>query len=241
LKQRNLRRKKPLLHPLSLLLLGSVCLCAVERPAQAQTTSFSFDVNSLRNSPTEATTAVYQGTNDTVTFSVIGTNQLEMSYVYGSTGAAAGGSPQAFAFNADGLTSLTVDTSNLLTTVAPDHIKQDQNFASFGAFDWELQYNGGLAPGSFTTVFNYTAGLLTPDQLIAEIAGDTSVGGTPVGAAIHLHGGPNGLSYKLGSDSSGVRTPNVPGTPEGSSGLLLMVGMVPMAGIMVWKSRRLAS
>ncbi|MCW3097134.1 MAG: hypothetical protein JWL77_2752 [Chthonomonadaceae bacterium] len=239
MKQRALSRKKSLLHPFSLLLLGTVCLCAVARPVQAQTTSFSFDVNSPKNDPNEATTAVYQSTNDTVTFSVIGAGKLEMSYVYGSTGAAAGGAPQAFAFNAADLSTLTVDTSNVLTTVTPDQIKQGQNFANFGTFDWELQYAGSLDAGSFTTVFDYTAGLLTPDQLIAEIALSTSIGGTPVNAAIHLNG--NGLSYKIGNDPDGGINPRVPVTPEGSSGMLLMVGLVPMAGIMVWKSRRLTS
>jgi hypothetical protein len=242
MQQRALRRKKPLLNPFSLLLLGAVCLCAVARPAQAQSTSFSFDANSPQNDPNEATTAVYQATNNTVTFSVIGTNQLEMIYTYGSTGAAAGGAPQEFAFNAADLATLTVESSSVLTTVMPKHIFQDQNFASFGVFDWDLQYQGSLSAGSFTTVFDYsTSPLLTAQQLIDEIAGTTSTGGTPVNAAIHLTGGPNGLSYKIGNDTSGGINPRVPVTPEGSSGMLLMVGFVPMAGIMVWKSRRLAS
>jgi hypothetical protein len=244
MKKRDLSRKKTFLHPFSLLLLGAVCLCAVARPAQAQTipfTTFTFDVNSLRNDPTEATTGVYQGTNDTVTFSVIGPGKLEMIYDYDSTGAAAGGIPQEFAFNAPDLNTLTVESSNVLTTVMPKHVFQDQNFATFGVFDWDLQYQGNIPVGDFTAVFDYTTSpLLTPDQLIAEIATSTSIGGIPVGAAIHLIGGPNGLSYKLGNDSGGIN-PRVPGTPEGSSGLLLMVGLVPMAGIMIWKNRKLAS
>ncbi|MCW3097135.1 MAG: hypothetical protein JWL77_2753 [Chthonomonadaceae bacterium] len=234
------RRKKPLLYPFSLLLLGAVCLCAVARPAQAQSTSFYFDANSPQNDPNEATTAVYQATNDTVTFSVIGAGKLEMIYTYASTGAAAGGAPGEFAFNAPNMDTLTVESSNVLTTVMPKHVFQDQNFANFGVFDWDLQYSGDLSAGNFTTVFTYTAGLLTAQQLIDEIASSTSIGGIPVNAAIHLTGGPNSLSYKLGNDTGGIN-PRVTVTPEGSSGLLLMVGLVPMAGIMVWKSRRLAS
>jgi hypothetical protein len=245
MKKRDLRRKKTLLHPFSLLLLGAVCLCAVARPVQAQTipyTTFTFDVNSLRNDPTEATPGVYRGTNDTVTFSVISPGKLEMIYDYGSTGAAAGGVPQEFAFNGPDFNTLTVESSNVLTTVMPKHVFQDQNFATFGVFDWDLQYQGNTPVGNFTTVLDYTtSALLTPDQVIAEIATDLSIGGIPVGAAIHLIGGPNSLSYKLGDYSGGVVGRQVPGTPEGSSGLLLMVGLLPMAGIMIWKNRKLAS
>ena len=45
MKQRPLSRKKSLVHPFSLLLLGAICLCAVARPVQAQSTTPTVNQN----------------------------------------------------------------------------------------------------------------------------------------------------------------------------------------------------
>src|SRR5262249_29185735 len=142
-----------------------------------------------------------------------------------------GGCPQDIAFNAPGLLSLTVDSMTPNPTVAPKHINTGQNFANFGVFDWDLMYQGNLPAGSFTSVFDYTTKTsLTPDQLIAQICNTFSVGGSlPVNAAIHLHGGPNGLSYKLG---------NADVTPEAPSLVMLVFGLFPLFGWNIWQRRR---